>query len=123
MFPIKKSGEQQTYWYPVPVPMIDDNGKKQNFTFDGRYKRLPVNELQELMKRIKEGIENKQPIMDAEVIEIVFDGWRKVSDIDTGKELEESVENREVLLSIHPVPSSIVKAWMKSLGWEGRLGN
>lgn len=114
--------DKRSYWYPVTVDMVDDEGRKRSFTFDAEFDRLEQTELEDIMLRIKDGVEQENPVRDREIVERVFKRWRKVADAD-GSELAVTPENRERLLQRHPVQPSIVRAWLKSMGWEGRRKN
>ncbi|HRQ63882.1 MAG TPA: hypothetical protein PKZ76_03310 [Xanthomonadaceae bacterium] len=114
--------QNESYWYPVSIEMIDAEGRKRSFTFDAEFERLPQAELEDMMLKIKDGVESDNPVRDREIVERVFRRWRKVADAD-GSELTVTPENRERLLQRHPVQPSIVRAWLKSMGWEGRRKN
>lgn len=118
-----KLDDRQTYWHPVEVPMLNaETARKQNFTFQGEFFRLPQAELEDLLQRIREGTENGKPVRDREVVDLVFKGWKDIVDADDSQ-LEVNDTNRDRLLQRHPVQTQIVKAWMKSLGFEGRAKN
>lgn len=112
--------KDETYWYPVPVEMISkEDGRKQKFTFDAEFARLPQDEIDELFRKRED---DEPALKDEQVVAKVFRGWRKVQDAD-GSELAVNDENRERLLKRYPVQKSIVMAYLKSIGIEGRLKN
>lgn len=112
--------QEKTYWYPVVVEMTaKEGGRKQKFTFEGEFNRLPQDEITELFRPRSE---DETPLKDAEVLDRVFVGWRQVQDAE-GRTLEVNPENREALLNRFPVSSSVVKAFFKSIGVEGKAKN
>lgn len=113
---------EESHFFPVQVPMLDKDGRKRQFQFDAEFTRLPQAELEELLARVREGAKNDNPVKDSEILDRVLIGWRKVQDSE-GRELEVNADNRHRLLQKVPVQSCIVKAWMKSLGFDGKLGN
>lgn len=109
-----------TYWYPVTVEMTaSDGARKQRFSFDAEFERIPQDEINEMFR--KRG-EDETPLRDAEVLERVLRGWRGIQEVD-GTELAVNPENRARLLNQFPVPGSIVKAFLKSIGVEGQRKN
>lgn len=117
--------DDTTYWFPVQVKMATNEGRQRTFTFDAEFERLPQSELEDLLERVRRGADPEKddpPVRDREVVDRVFRAWRKVFGPD-GSELVVNDTNRERLLETHPTQASIVRAWMKSVGLEGRAGN
>jgi hypothetical protein len=106
MFKLKTS---ETYFYPVAVEIVEDGGKVAKSTFDAEFKRLPRKDVEETMKKIREGEMN-----DYEVACEVFVGWKGVVD-QHGEPLPFSETNRDAVLEIHPTLPTLVKAWGASL--------
>lgn len=117
MFNLDDVGD--TYWYPVSVELTDKEGKKQRFKFDAEFVRLPQDEITELFRKREE---DEVALKDIEVLERVFRGWRGIGMAD-GRPLDVNEDNRDKLLNLHPVPSSITSAYLKSLGFEARAKN
>ena len=118
MFQLTK--ENETYWYPVQVELTaKEGGRKQKFDFEAEFNRLPQDEINELFRSRGE---DEEKLRDADVIERVLVGWRKIKD-HNGEDLIVNDENRATLLKQFPVPASIVKAFLKSIGIEGKAKN
>lgn len=112
--------EQQTYWYPVVVEMTaKEGGRKQKFTFDAEFNRIAQDELTELFRT---RTDDEPVLKDSEVLDRVLVGWRDVQDAE-GRPLEVNPANREALLNRFPVGGCIVKAFLKSIGIEGKAKN
>ena len=118
MFTLDDSDE--TYWYPVQVELIAKEGARtQKFTFDAQFARLPQEEIEALFRSREE---DEPSLRDEEVVEKVFRAWRGVQDAN-GSDLAVNDENRARLLRRFPVQKSIVVAYLKSIGFEGRRKN
>jgi hypothetical protein len=117
--PVFKLDQSNTYWYPVTVEMTDQDGRRQKMKFDAQFERVSQDEINELFRKRDD---DEAPIKDSDVLDRVFRGWRGVQDAD-GTELAVNDENREKLLNVFPVPTSIVRAFLKSIGIEGKAKN
>jgi len=115
-----KLGQSESYWYPVTIELVDVEGKKKKFDFDAKFKRLDDDERRDLLVR-EDGDDRPLP-KDKEVVQQVFEGWRKVQDAEGG-ELTVNDSNREALLKVEGMTRAIVIAWAKSIGIEGRAKN
>jgi hypothetical protein len=113
-----KLDEEEGYWYPVTLELVDGEGKKRKGDFDAYFARLQQSEITELLSRE----EGDEPIKDQDICDKVFLKWRKVQGAD-GSELAVTDENRAKLLDIFPVRPNVVRAWLKSIGIEGRSKN
>jgi len=114
-----KLDQTNTYWYPVIVEMTDDEGRRRKFDFDAQFERIPQDEINDLFR---ERSDDEPKLKDNEVVERVFRGWRKIQAAD-GSDLTVNAENRELLLNTYPVSSCVVRAYLKSIGIEGRAKN
>ncbi len=114
-----KLDQSETYWYPVTVEMTSDDGRRRKFDFEAEFERIPQSEIKEMFRPRDE---DEPKLQDDEVVERVFRGWRKIVGPDD-QPLEVNHENRRKLLDTYPVTSSIVKAFLKSIGIEGRAKN
>lgn len=115
-----KLDQNDHYWYPVPVNMLDEEGRTKKFDFDARFMRLSMDDRSEYLRS---GPDDDRPIpRDREILERVFKSWRKVQDAE-GAELACTDENKAMLLNIPEVQSALITAWMKSIGIEGKRKN
>lgn len=114
-----KLDQSNTYWYPVSVEMTDSDGRKRKVEFDAEFARLPQDEINELFRKREE---DETPLKDADLLDRVFRGWRRVQDAE-GRELPVTSENRATVLGIFPVSPSVVRAYLKSIGIEGKAKN
>lgn len=106
-----------SYWFPVHVDVLDEQGKTHKFQFDGKFQRLSDSEQQEIFSPP----EGRAIPNDNEIVNKVFLAWRYV--YRGGEEVPITPENREWLLSITPTRARIVVAWMRSIGIEGKVKN
>jgi len=114
-----KLDQGNTYWFPVTVEMTDAEGRKRKFDFDAEFERIPQDEINDFFRKREEG---EEPLKDADLIERVFRGWRRVQDAE-GRDVPVTPENRAALLNVFPVSPSIARAWLKSIGIEGKAKN
>lgn len=110
-----------SYWYPVTVELVDKEGRKRKFTFTAEFERLPQVEIDEMFRARGE---DEERLRDADVVARVFRGWKpdEIKDPD-GNPLEVTDANRARLLNMFPVQRDVVKAYLKSLGVEGKTKN
>lgn len=112
-----KLEDRNTRFYPVEVPMKDDEGRERKFKFDGEFNILTQDEAEELLK-----VNSTEVVRDAVICDRVFAGWRKVQGPDD-RDLAINDENKTKLLNVLGMRGAIVRAWMKSAGLEGLLKN
>jgi hypothetical protein len=113
-----KLDEEEGYWYPVTLELTDGEGKKKRADFDAYFARLEQSEITTLLHRE----EGEEPVKDQDICDRVFLKWRKVQAPD-GAEFPVSDENRAKLLNVYPVRPNVVRAYLKSIGIEGRSKN
>lgn len=111
--------QEETYWYPVPIELTNAEGRMKKFDFDALFERIGQEEFNDLFRPREEG---EEPLKDADVVERVFRGWRRVQNAD-GSETPVTPENRARLLNIRGVPAAITRAYLKSNGIEGKAKN
>jgi hypothetical protein len=112
--------EKETLWYPVQIEMAaKEGGRTQKFSFEAEFNRLEQDEITEIFRKREE---DEPPVKDAEVLDRVLVGWRGVKNAD-GSDLEVNPGNRARLLNRFPASSSIVRAYLKSIGIEGKAKN
>lgn len=113
-----KLDQNENFWFPVSLELTGDEGKKLRMDFDAQFKRIAQSEITALLHRE----EGEAPPTDQQIVDAVFVGWRKVQDAD-GAELPVNAENRTRLLDTFPVRREVVRAWLKSIGIEGKAKN
>lgn len=107
-----------SYYYPVVVELVDEDGNKNRFSFDAKFLRLDTDE----QKDILNPPEGQTVPNDKDLLKRVLVGWRGVR-LASGDEVPFSPEARERLLAISPTPGCIVIAWMKSIGIDAKVKN
>lgn len=112
-----KLNGSKTRFFPVEVITKNDEGRERKFTFDGEFKVLNQDEVEDL---IKAG--SAEVVKDVTIVAAVFTGWRKVQDAG-GEDLTVNDSNRELLLNEVGVRGAIVRAWMKMVGLGGQEKN
>lgn len=113
-----KLDQNEGYWFPVVLELTGDEGRKQRADFDAKFKRITQSEISDLLKRE----EGEPPPQDQEIVDAVFIGWRGIQNAE-GSELENTDANRAKLLDTFPVRREIVRAWLKSIGIDGKAKN
>jgi len=111
--------EGSTYWYPVTVEMTGSDGRRKRLDFEAEFERLPQDEINEMFRQRDE---DEPALKDVDVIDRVLRGWRGVKDA-SGEVLEVNASNRARLLNVYPVQPSIIRAFLKSIGIEGKAKN
>ncbi len=101
-----------TYFHTVTSHIPTGNGAAQIIEFDAEFKRLSLDELQQLQAGVREG-----RITDRQIIDQVLKGWRNVGD-DEGNPLPFVPQNLETLLGIVPIQSDLVGAFFASFEVE-----
>lgn len=104
-----KIATSQTYFFPVAVELPGDNGKTSKVTFDAEFRRLTQTQLEDFTGRVKDG-----SLTDDAFVREVLVGWKGVQDED-GNDLPFSEGNRDMLMDIYPVRSSVIKAFFESI--------
>lgn len=111
--------QDDLYWYPVTIELTNADGRRKKFDFDAQFERIGQDEFNELFRKRED---DESPLKDADVVERVFRGWRRVHNAD-GSETPVTDENRAKLLNIRGVPGAIALAYLKSNGIEGKAKN
>ncbi len=109
--------QSSTYTWPVPLLISVDGGKKQKFSFDAEFKRLPqsrINQIIKLARAIQYGREDEDSMDDQDVVKEILVGWSGVFD-DDGNEIAFSESALSQLIEIQTVPGQIIKAWFDSM--------
>lgn len=109
--------QSESYWYPVVVNVLDENGKQCTYGFYAKFKRLSADEKKEIFNP-----DDGRKKGDGEILDQVFLSWRGI-ERGKGEELAYSAELRPQLLQMDGVQPGLVTAWLKSLGIEGKQKN
>jgi hypothetical protein len=106
-FVVKQS---DTYFWPVEIEVASskNTGRHEKHTFDAEFKRVSQSRVEEVIS----GGENA-PESDRALAAEIMVGWKGVT--DGTDELPWSEGNRDMVLEMPKVASSIVKAWSDSL--------
>lgn len=109
-----------SYRWPVAVDVPED-GRHKTMRFDGEFKRLPqdrINELYAAMQArlvaMQAGESTADLIDDREIADEVLMGWAGIIGGD-GEEVPYSEAVKAKLLNVPKVAASIVTAWGESL--------
>jgi hypothetical protein len=108
-----------TYRWPVPFDVPED-GRHRKMSFDGEFKRLPqdrVNEIyaamQERLVALQSGESSPDLIDDRKIADEVLCGWTGILDAE-GEEISYSDAIKAKLLNTPAVAAAIVTAWHDS---------
>lgn len=102
MFKITQS---TSYTWPISVNLATDGGKFETQTFDGKFKRLGTERLEQIREAVKS---------DKDFAEQVLEGWDGVTDGD-GQAVPFSHGALQQLLDIPGVATAVVVAFLDSL--------
>jgi hypothetical protein len=103
------------YTWPVKVKFPCDGGKFSEETFDATFKRLPISQIQELLKL--------EGMTDAKMCKEVMIGWKGIVD-DNKSEIPFSEDAMEKLLEFPLVASAVISAYLDStIGGEAKRKN
>jgi hypothetical protein len=112
-----KLAPSDSFWYPVSVQTIGQDGKRSTEQFQALFKRYSRTQFEALVARLQSGEQT-----DLSLATDVLIGWRGVLDAD-GKEVEFSEQARDALLDIWPVLPAVVGAFIEAHTPEGRAKN
>lgn len=99
-----------TYTVPVKVFTPSDKGKTTTSTFTATFRRLSMEEIEEMNAKLKE-----KALTDTQLLHDVMVGWGEdVMDAD-GNQLPFNERNFDALLNVFPVRGTLVQAFMESL--------
>lgn len=103
-FRISNSKQGESFFYPVKVPVIQDNGRKKTFTFEMKLRRMTKSEYFETVK--SDDADTTDPVTrDAHMIMDLAEDWRYVEG-DDGQPLVFNFDN--LFAMINTVPSSAI---------------
>lgn len=114
-FVLKQSA---TYSWPIPLELPADGGRKEKFSFDGEFRRLPQSRINEIIK-VARAMEYGRSLDDEELDDKtaareILVGWTGVVD-DDGKEIPFSDAALGQLLEIPTIGAQIIRAWFDSM--------
>lgn len=114
-FVLKQSA---TYTWPVPLLIPVDGGRREKFSFDAEFRRLPQDRIDQIIKlaRMIEAGKGEPEDEDAmaKAPREIMAGWSGITD-DTGEPVPFSDAALTELLQIPTVAAQIVKAWFESM--------
>lgn len=100
-----------TYWWPVKFSVPRENGATHDvMTFDAEYKRLPVEEVNALIKRAAD-----ERLSDNYIATQLVAGWKGVEN-KAGAPVPFSEENLKRALALHGLGSALVATFFESQG-------
>jgi hypothetical protein len=113
-FVLKQSA---SYSWPVPLLIPVDGGRREKFSFDAEFKRLPqsrINEIIKLARALELGRGDDETLDDKTAAREILIGWSGVVD-DSGEDIPFSEAALEQLLELPTIAGQIVMAWFKSM--------
>jgi len=114
-FVLKQSA---SYTWPITLIIPVDGGRREKYTFDGEFRRLPQTRINEIIKVARAMERNRgnddEMLEDQDAAREILMGWSGVVD-DDGKDIPFSESALGQMLEIPTVAGQIVKAWFESL--------
>lgn len=114
-FVLKQSA---SYTWPITLVIPVDGGRREKYTFDGEFRRLPQTRINEIIKMARAMERNRasddEMLEDQDAAREILMGWSGVVD-DNAKEIPFSEGALSQMLEIPTVAGQIVKAWFESL--------
>ena len=107
-----------SYTWPVPLLIPTSGGRREKYSFDAEFRRLPQTRIDELVKVARATnlgrISDDDTISDIDAAKEILAGWSGITD-DDGKEVPYSESAVKQLLEIPTVAGQIVRAWFNSM--------
>lgn len=103
-----KIGQQDSFWYPVTVEFVKDGGRRQNYTFQAKFKRLDRDRFVEITDQAA-----NRELKDDELMRDVLLDWKDIDGEDDAP-LPFNDETRETLMKLWPVLPAMVQAFFDS---------
>lgn len=114
-FVLKQSA---TYKWPVQIVLPVDGGRREKFTFDAEFRRLPqarINEMIRTARLMERGkLDPEDEMADQDGAREIMAGWDGVVD-DNAKPIPFSEAALGQLLEIPTVAGQIIRAWFESI--------
>lgn len=111
-----KLAQSPTYWHPVELVQIEEDGSVSNVQVEVQFLRLTETQEEALLAEAREKAQR-----DRAVAPRIMRGWRKVGD-ERGVELPFTDANRDAFLDIAGNATAVVAAWFLSRN-QAALGN
>ena len=106
-----KIGQSESFWYPVEVKILDENGNEVPYEFKARFRRLSREQMVEVQTK-----------KDLELMRENLLGWSGVVDAAENP-LPFTEENRELVFSLWPVLPATAQSFVEAHSPEGRAKN
>lgn len=114
-FVLKQSA---TYTWPVTLVLPVDGGRREKYTFDVEFRRLPqtrINEMRRIAQQQDRGqLSEDEELIDQNAAREIIAGWSNVVD-DKDEEIPFSDSALNQLVEIPTIAGQIVRAWFESL--------
>lgn len=107
-----KIGHSESFWYPVKVTIVGEDGQSTTHDFEAKFKRLDRESLNRVMATPDDLAVMRENLL----------GWRGVVN-DDGNPLPFTDDNRAALLNLWPVLPAMAKAFVEAHSPEGRAKN
>jgi hypothetical protein len=106
-----KLGHSKSFWYPVKVKILDENGNEVTYEFKAKFRRMT-----------SEAVNKVQFKKDLELLRENLLGWDGIVD-ESDQPIPFTEKNKEHVLNLWPVPPALAKAFMEAHSPEGRVKN
>jgi hypothetical protein len=115
--------QNPTYRWPLTLVIPTDGGKKEKYSFDALFRRIPQTRVNEIIKiarlsqesvRRRDDEDETQEWQDQEIARELMAGWFDVID-EKGEEVPFTTSTFNMLLELPTAASQIVREWFKSV--------
>jgi hypothetical protein len=116
--------QSTSYTWPIKLVIPVNGGKKETYTFDAEFKRLPqsrIDEVLRLARDVERGDAEADEVEDQALARELLIGWSGVVD-DDGQEVPFSESSMKQLMEIYTVPGQILKHFFESTKSEKKPG-
>lgn len=106
-----------SYTWPVPLLIPVSGGRREKYSFDAEFRRLPqsrINEIIKLARALELGRADDEMLDDKTAAREILLGWSGITD-DNGKDVPFSEAALDQLLEIPTVAGQIIRAWFNSM--------
>ena len=105
------SRKTDSFFYPVSLPLVLENGASQSARFEFRFKRIPRSRLNALQKAQESDSDLDIDTLerDTDYVLEIADGWKGVEGAD-GSSVEFTRENVNTLLDNYPNAAGVIVA-------------
>jgi|GEM_PF-689945 len=120
-----KISQANSFTYPVSVDMNGDGGRIQKQNFVATFRRLTTEEVSNWKARIVSASQETHEAFlqcQRDLAHEVMEGWNDVRD-GNGDEALFSSSALTQMLDIHPVPASIMSAWLEAVNGGAKAKN